>query len=354
MSRTLPPLPPRADAHAVSIRTVQKLAAYLLDRGHNMLALLGEVGLTASVLFDEDARVPHETVRCLWERSERLTRDPDLGLHVLERAESLMLGPMNQATDHVLFQLFACSATVGEGLARLCRFYGLTHTEAALTMQVANADDVRVVLAVGSGPLPRSLAEYMLGTITRLIRDATLEGVTPIEIRFSHAAPASNAMHAVLFGAPCRFDCSELAFVLRAETLSSPLCTSRPDLIAVFERAANEAIGGATQESAFSGRARALLERELGGGNPSAQHVANVLGVSVRTLSRRLRALGTTHKTLLEDVRRTHAERYLMNEGRSVADTASLLGFADSSAFNRAFKRWFGSGPTTFRGLRRA
>jgi AraC-like DNA-binding protein len=64
---------------------------------------------------------------------------------------------------------------------------------------------------------------------------------------------------------------------------------------------------------------------------------------------RRLKQEGTSHSTLLDSLRREHAERYLRKPSLGVAETAFLLGFSDASAFIKAFRRWFGMAPLEFR-----
>jgi AraC-like DNA-binding protein len=96
-------------------------------------------------------------------------------------------------------------------------------------------------------------------------------------------------------------------------------------------------------------RARAALSRELPAGNMTAQGVAARLSVSLRTLHRTLAAEGTSYRRLLDQLRLDIAERHLTDDRMSVAEIAFLVGFSEISAFHRAFKRWTGRTPVTFR-----
>mgnify|MGYP001946743321 CR=1 FL=1 len=71
--------------------------------------------------------------------------------------------------------------------------------------------------------------------------------------------------------------------------------------------------------------------------------------VSGRTLQRRLAEEGTSFRTLLLEVRRELAERYISDPHMPLAEISYMLGFADSSSFSRAFKRWTGEPPALFR-----
>ena len=79
------------------------------------------------------------------------------------------------------------------------------------------------------------------------------------------------------------------------------------------------------------------------------QQIAEALHVSNRTLQRKLREEGTSFMDLLQDTRLQLARKYLKHPGRSVVETASLLGFSEPSTFSRAFKRWTGSAPNEYK-----
>jgi len=83
--------------------------------------------------------------------------------------------------------------------------------------------------------------------------------------------------------------------------------------------------------------------------NRGARGSATILGMSERTLQRRLAAEGTSFQRLLDDTRRELARHYLGQRNLSLADIAYLLGFTDQSSFFRAARRWFGSSPGHFR-----
>jgi AraC-like DNA-binding protein len=93
------------------------------------------------------------------------------------------------------------------------------------------------------------------------------------------------------------------------------------------------------------GRVEALLLPKLHTGEVSADWVSGALGVSRQTLARRLKAEGASYETVLDDLRRRMAERYLAGGRTSVNETAYLVGFSEPAAFSRAYKRWTGRRP---------
>src|SRR6185369_10618542 len=96
-------------------------------------------------------------------------------------------------------------------------------------------------------------------------------------------------------------------------------------------------------------RLREIIRSELNGGDPGLDHMAQKLGMSSRTLQRKLRDHGTTHQDVLDQMRQDLATRYLQQPEMAIGEVAYLLGFSESSAFHRAFKRWTGATPTEFR-----
>jgi AraC-like DNA-binding protein len=88
-----------------------------------------------------------------------------------------------------------------------------------------------------------------------------------------------------------------------------------------------------------------VILRYLPNGEPRRPKIAGALGMSERTLQRRLAAEGTSFQRLLDDTRRELAQQYLGQRNVSLADTAYLLGFSDQSSFFRAARRWFGTSP---------
>ncbi|MCA9650682.1 MAG: helix-turn-helix domain-containing protein [Myxococcales bacterium] len=94
-----------------------------------------------------------------------------------------------------------------------------------------------------------------------------------------------------------------------------------------------------------------VVESFLPEGSPGIEHASNLLGMSGRSLQRRLNELGTTYSKLLAETRQKLATEWLVESKRSVTDIAHDLGYSDSAHFTRAFRRWVGVGPRRFRVL---
>jgi AraC-like DNA-binding protein len=112
---------------------------------------------------------------------------------------------------------------------------------------------------------------------------------------------------------------------------------------------AEERLAELPEAAATTQRVRVLASRELSGGEPTAEHVASLLHMSRRTLARRLEQEGTSFRSIMDDLRRGLAERYLALDDLGMSEIAVLLGFSDPAAFHRAFRRWCGQSPSEYR-----
>ena len=145
-----------------------------------------------------------------------------------------------------------------------------------------------------------------------------------------------------------RFNAPVNALLFARTDATLPLPTAHPELAEVHERIASEHLQRLDPAQTCH-RVRAVIIRHLPDGEPRRPKIATILGMSERTLQRRLTAEGTSFQRLLEDARRELARHYLGQREVSLADTAYLLGFSDQSSFFRAARRWFGSSPRDYR-----
>jgi AraC-like DNA-binding protein len=120
-------------------------------------------------------------------------------------------------------------------------------------------------------------------------------------------------------------------------------------LFAYLERHADALQARVPDADSLAGRVRKCLIARLRDGEPEQPTIARALGLSERTLQRRLRAEHTTFAALLDQVRSELASMYLLDPQLAVFEVAYLLGFSEPSAFNRAFRRWTGKTPREFR-----
>jgi AraC-like DNA-binding protein len=177
-------------------------------------------------------------------------------------------------------------------------------------------------------------------------------GISPTAIELAHAErPDSRELTRTLGLAP-KFRAVRTAVVVRTEDLQRPIRGADPDLFRFFDRHLNANAGDMPVAAIVDGSATALateavrdsLHRDVF----SSVAIAGQLGLSLRTLQRRLAAEGTSLSAIVEEVRRARAER-LLRAGMPVAEVAVMLGYSGTTAFVRAFRRWLGTTPAVWR-----
>lgn len=343
----------------VSVRAIRPVLACLHALGGAIDSLLAEVGVAAETLVDPDGRIAHHAAITIWQRAVEQTGDHDgFGLHVAESTDLTQF--------EIIHYIYANSATVGEGVDRMVRYFRLSHDAAGLEQIPARSPQgversergdlavmdnrgltlIRHVLP-GGMVAPRHVAEWVVANMLLAARHSSGRAdLMPVAVHFCHPAPRDSSEHERILGAPIRFGMADNGLLVDRRFLDTPHERADAGLLSLLERHAGELLARIGSVDTFGDRVRTLIVGELDGGNPSAENLADKLGMSVRTMSRRLRAEDTSHKALLDEVRAGLAERYLADDDLAVSDVAFLLGFSEPSAFHRAFKRWFGVSPS--------
>jgi AraC-like DNA-binding protein len=247
--------------------------------------------------------------------------------------------------------VFQSCATLADALQTMVRFNGLLSSFGETRLEFAPGA-VRVCWrgAAGGEQFRRQAAEYVLGifvTVARLLlEDSDRELLRAVEFR--HAAPANAALlreYFAVFGAPVHFDRPDTALVLPADALKRPLRHGDAVLKTLLEQQADRLLRRRPQPGSLGTAVRTLITAMLPDGLPAKEAVAAQLGLSGKTLQRRLDEAGTTFQTLLDTVRLDEARRLLADAALPLTELPDRLGFATYPAFVRWFKRLAGQTP---------
>jgi AraC-like DNA-binding protein len=309
--------------------------------------LLARAQLQARDLEDDGPPIPPAAIRALWEHAPRLAGDDDFGLHAAQLIQAL-----GTHEADVLVYVVRASGTMAQAFARLSRYQRFLSEHVSFSFErEAELARLRARLhGVPTGGL-RHAAECVLAA--PLLRARTLTGVAdlaPREVRFAHRAPTRTDEHARLFRCPVRFGEPVDEMVFDPLTLDATLLTADPRLCALLDKQAQEMIAAMPPADSVASRVRALVCANLGRDLLGAGEAARRLGMSARSLQRRLHEEGSSFSALVDEVRRDAALRYLGEPRLTVAEIAFALGFAEPAAFYRAFRRWTGASVTAFRG----
>jgi AraC-like DNA-binding protein len=182
-----------------------------------------------------------------------------------------------------------------------------------------------------------------------ILRALCGRGWAPSEVLFAHRAPPDLRPYRRFFAAPLHFDAERTALLFPATWLERRISGADPVLFAELTRrvAALELQASEDLPTRLRRMLRVMLLTEKG----SVEEVASRLGMHRRTLNRRLAAYGTSLHRLVEEVRSAIARQLVRNTRMPLTDIAATLGYADASAFTRAFRRWTGALPSVWRSI---
>ncbi len=299
--------------------------------------LLRAAGLPGDLLAQARPSVDAGGFARLWDALESLSADPEPGLTVGRTLSPETFSP----------PLFAawCSPDLRTALGRLALFKPLVGPLRLDVMDSAHGLEVRL----GAEPqveVPPGYAGAELVFLVNLVRQATRHRVVPLEARgpAGAAGPATEAFlgRRVEPGA-------EAALVFAPEDAARPFLAANPALFDVFEDGLRARLDAVVQGSGMAERVRAALMESLPAGQGDVASVARRLGVSVRSLQRRLAEEGTSFQAELGALRARLARDYLTGSRYSSAEIAYLLGYEDPNSFVRAFGGWTGTTPEAMR-----
>jgi AraC-like DNA-binding protein len=190
--------------------------------------------------------------------------------------------------------------------------------------------------------------EMTIAIFVGRFRQDTAAGFRPSAVRLTRPLPLAPTRHAALLGAPVTFGCSTAGLQIPLATWKAPMRRADPALQETLRQLAGRLDLGAEADDlvlALRARLRTLLPE----GQADAASVARTMGLSERTLARRLQELGTSWRGVLDAFREAEAERLLASGRAPLSDVAFRLGFSEQTALNRAFRRWKGMSPTEWR-----
>lgn len=308
--------------------------------------LLRDAGFRPRELKDPDTRVALSKLLRLWSLIAQRVPDPAVGILIAEAREERNLGLVAYTARF--------SPTLGDALKRLERYSRVVVEDFVVSLR---RHEDRAILTLERGmtydPV-RPPVDFRLTTVLTAARSLTGAAIEPLEARFPYPAPAGLAALRRVFRCPLVFDAEDPVLVLRAADLALSIPTQDGTLLGYLDQLAEQALRELTRDDSFAQAVERALWQELSSGTPSIERVASRLGVSGRSLQRRLAEEGTSFKDELDRFRRDMAQRLLREKNVAIYEVAYLLGYADPSAFHRAFRRWHGASPRRFRAAARS
>jgi AraC-like DNA-binding protein len=301
---------------------------------------LSAAGFGSAEFANPDTRVSHRLMMHLLELCVTASGDPSLGLRAGEQLEP--------ANGDVLAHASPFVATLGDAMRCISQYLRLVSDVEEVTLAGAG-DFVEWRFRSTDGVArPAAVNDFIIASMLKLARLRLAKYEPPTELRFMHERPSYADAYdrfetRVVFGAPYN------AIVLPKSRLAMAMQRKALPGQTAFELHARQVLQRMNRKDGLSGRVREEVALHLSTGVVSMNWIAEHLAMSVATLRRRLGDESTTYAEVVDDIRKQLADRYLKERALTVSEIAFLLGFANVTAFHRAFKRWRGMPPAAYR-----
>lgn len=285
-------------------------------------------------------RYPAEAFCQLLLRAAERLSDPLLGLHLGQSIQPRHLGALG-------YVLLACDS-LGAALMRIQRYHRLLHDINPILHRI-EGDCMVLEWGIARGKPGALFDETGITAIVQFARLLCGQAVPVRSVDFVNPPPANKQAFVRQFGCPVRWDQAMTRIVIPLTSLQTPLQQPDPVLLGLMEAQVEVALTHLPEGGDLVEWTRRVVCQLAPSGMPELEQVAAELRLSPRVLYRRLSDRGHQFRRLRDDTLRELAKLHLADARLSLADVSALLGYAEQSAFSRAFKRWSGASPLAWR-----
>ena len=317
--------------------------AFLEKHKVDSAPMLRRAGLSEHDFDGRQHRISAASQGKLLEYAAEAMDDSAFGLHVAEDASPREAG--------LLFYVTSAATTIGEALALFARYSRIVNEAAHMKLVPAPERVVAEISFVGlSRHSVRQVTEFGIALTIKALREIAGRKIHPTHVTFIHGRDSDLQAFERFFGCPVEFGASRDQVVFSHETLALPLVTEDRHLLQTLQPICDQA---ARERHTAFGTLRPAVENEaqrlLPHGKANRHRVAQSLGLSAPTLTRRLAQEGTTYEQVVDQLRQSLALQYIKELSLSLSQIAWLLGYEGSTSFNHAFRRWTGRSPSAAR-----
>jgi AraC-like DNA-binding protein len=320
------------------------LAGKLEEQKISLPAVLRIAGLPAGFFRQEKIFVTTEELFALWRAIAEISGDPAIGLRLGSEGRIERFDPAAIAA--------LCSRSFRDAVLRMQRYKQLTCPE-EIRLSSANGEcAVEFAWLLAREAEPAVIVDLCLSWILGIGRRGTGSRINPLRVELTRS-PKDRELLETHYGCRANFKSGRNALIFRASDLELPFVTHNAELLAMLGPQLDAELDARQSVMSVSDQAKAVIKRLLAGQRPTIHDVARQLGMSSRTLQRRLTDGGLTFQRLLDEARRELAHHYLAQASLELNETAYLLGYEDANSFYRAFQHWEGTSPGQWRRNRR-
>lgn len=333
---------PRPSNQGVLSAAANGLDAFISHHGGDLDRVFGRAGIDPEQLLHPTLSLALPNYCQVLEEAARQTGCDNFGLHYGQQFKPQALG--------LLGYVGLCSETLEHALVNFAAAFPY-HQHSTLIRLVDEGECYRFDYQVRHDAIVerRQDAELTMGMAANLVRHVLGDRWTPREVGFEHARPQDWREHRDAFGAPVRFGQQGNWMLIPKQPLQGQAMPGHDPILLMLVKDAIRQLGERAGGPDLAEQLHHLLRASLHQGEPVLELLAERLQLSAPTLQRKLREQGSSFTQVVDQTRQALARQYLRDGQLSISQLAPLLGYSETSAFSRAFKRWFGVSPRQWR-----
>ena len=312
-----------------------------IEQGHDINALFNTSGIDPHILHNPHDRIESRQFAQLLRNAWYKMQDEYLGFGN---------APSKLGTFATMCQSVLPCDNLTHALKRGARFYQLFESAPKISVKHINDQHVHIVLDTHNLNDPDNFLNIcILVFIHRLCSWMTGSRVPLIRACFNIPDIGFSQDYQQFLASEIEFNADFTGLVLPAKVMALPLTQNEASLKAFLKNAPVDLVSKPLDLDSYSSQVRRVIGRDFSSTTPSLDEVAEQLFTTTQTLHRRLKQEGTSFKEIKENLRRDLAIHYLNTSDLSIQEISENLGFAETSNFHRAFKKWTGSTPRGYR-----
>lgn len=251
----------------------------------------------------------------------------------------------------VLGYLFKTSRNVGDALKCFNRFQGLIYAGSEARLENIDSDLVRLIWEPIYGYSSQTSDALLIAAMVNIVHELIQPNTLSLKsVNFTQEIPLDElSIYESFFGCEVKQRQSKLSLVFNKDDLLCPIPDVDPTLNNILGKQAESLLAHVPENDDFLVRLRNHLIRCLHEGRSDANQLAKEMGLSERTLHRRLKHKNRVYRDILKEIRKSMAVNYLTDPKLTLPEIALMLGYSEQSTFSRAFKIWFGLSPLKYR-----
>ena len=340
------PVDRSASPQFTQVGPMSALQALMEEQGFDGSVIIASEGIAPGALDQPENFIRVSVLGDLLARCAELAGCPQLGISLGARAGVESLG--------IVGSLMGSRDTLGDAIRVLNDH--LQILDRGTLVQLEKADDAVVLSCLQYRSAGRGggiIVESLLATICSALRELCGRDWFPAEVHLARRVPEDSSAFRSFFRAPIRFNQEVTALVFPVRHLGLKVSTADPQLRLALQRAVRE-LEAIARADLVDELKRSLRER-LATSDCSCEEASRRFSVHRRTMNRRLKAAGTSFRTVLDELRFEVARQLVSDTDLPLAQISAALNFSEPAAFTRAFQRWSGSiSPQKWRHLHRA